>query len=64
MQWSLTGIVVEETTDVHKFSQSEVATIRKDLLSWYDENKRDLPWRRQAANKDINQRAYAGVENQ
>lgn len=56
--------MVEETTDVHKFSQSEVATIRKDLLSWYDENKRDLPWRRQAANKDINQRAYAGVENQ
>jgi len=27
------------------FSQSEVLTIRTNLLSWYDRNHRDLPWR-------------------
>ncbi|TPP61251.1 A/G-specific adenine DNA glycosylase [Fasciola gigantica] len=43
----------------HTFSPEEVASIQKALLSWYDANKRDLPWRRMATHADVNVRAYA-----
>ena len=26
--------------------ESELGELRADLLSWYDEHRRDLPWRR------------------
>ncbi|THD18567.1 A/G-specific adenine DNA glycosylase [Fasciola hepatica] len=62
-----------ETISGHTFSPEEVASIQKALLSWYDANKRDLPWRRmvcllydrliffssQATHADVNVRAYA-----
>ncbi|XP_033736619.1 adenine DNA glycosylase-like [Pecten maximus] len=44
---------------VHDFSEAEKIKFRCLLLEWYDEKKRDLPWRKQALNPDINQRAYA-----
>ena len=54
------SVVEDSPSDVHRFSRSEITDIRADLLSWYDANKRDLPWRKQASNKIIDQRAYAG----
>ncbi|XP_021366074.1 adenine DNA glycosylase-like isoform X2 [Mizuhopecten yessoensis] len=44
---------------IHNFSEAEKVKFRSLLLEWYDEKKRDLPWRKQALNPDINQRAYA-----
>ncbi|XP_060085975.1 adenine DNA glycosylase-like [Ylistrum balloti] len=44
---------------IHDFSEVEKNQFRSSLLAWYDEKKRDLPWRKQALNPDINQRAYA-----
>nr|XP_031540051.1 adenine DNA glycosylase isoform X2 [Vicugna pacos] len=39
---------------------AEVTVLRKNLLSWYDLEKRDLPWRRQAEGEmDLDRRAYA-----
>ncbi|KAK9747775.1 hypothetical protein RND81_02G014200 [Saponaria officinalis] len=32
--------------DILKFNEDEIGEIRVSLLNWYDENKRDLPWRR------------------
>lgn len=29
----------------HQFKDNEIQSIRGQLLQWYDENKRDLPWR-------------------
>lgn len=29
----------------HEFSSADVASIRADLLKWYDESQRILPWR-------------------
>ncbi|XP_030311329.1 adenine DNA glycosylase isoform X1 [Calypte anna] len=45
----------------HLFSDpAEVEALRRNLLAWYDECKRDLPWRRLAATEpDSNRRAYA-----
>ena len=28
------------------WDQARVQAFRKDLLAWYDKNKRDLPWRK------------------
>ena len=28
------------------WDQDRVQAFRKDLLAWYDKNKRDLPWRK------------------
>ncbi|KAK3089482.1 hypothetical protein FSP39_003963 [Pinctada imbricata] len=44
---------------VHDFVEKEIQTFRTSLLKWYRENKRDLPWRKQLENPDVNQRAYA-----
>ncbi|XP_044882995.1 adenine DNA glycosylase isoform X4 [Mauremys mutica] len=45
----------------HLFSHpAEIEAFRKNLLSWYDKCKRDLPWRKLAAREsDANRRAYA-----
>lgn len=44
-----------EITDIEdiNFSAAEVDEIRASLLEWYDENRRDLPWRR-ISDGDIN----------
>lgn len=46
----------------HLFSDvADVTAFRSNLLSWYDQEKRDLPWRnlaKEEANSD--RRAYAG----
>ncbi|XP_068239234.1 adenine DNA glycosylase-like isoform X2 [Palaemon carinicauda] len=45
---------------IHNFSDKEVELFREKLLSWYDLNKRKLPWRSIAATEaDVNKRAYA-----
>ncbi|XP_066298550.1 adenine DNA glycosylase-like isoform X2 [Branchiostoma lanceolatum] len=50
----------EVTCGLHQLSDDDdIPTLRSNLLSWYDVNKRDLPWRRQLKNTDENQRAYA-----
>ncbi|XP_030679649.1 adenine DNA glycosylase isoform X7 [Nomascus leucogenys] len=39
---------------------AEVTAFRGSLLSWYDQAKRDLPWRRRAEDEvDLDRRAYA-----
>ncbi|XP_014651934.1 PREDICTED: A/G-specific adenine DNA glycosylase isoform X2 [Ceratotherium simum simum] len=43
---------------------AEVTVFRESLLSWYDQEKRDLPWRRLAESEvDLDRRAYAEVAN-
>ncbi|XP_049554771.1 adenine DNA glycosylase isoform X6 [Orcinus orca] len=43
---------------------AEVTVFRKSLLSWYDREKRDLPWRRRVEGEvDLDRRAYAEVAN-
>lgn len=60
------GEAGKETTDsadgeanFHDFSDNEVNLLQTELLTWYDANKRDLPWRLQSNVSDINKRAYA-----
>nr|XP_019604933.1 PREDICTED: adenine DNA glycosylase isoform X3 [Rhinolophus sinicus] len=45
----------------HQFRDAaEVTVFRESLLSWYDQEKRDLPWRRRAKGEvDLDRRAYA-----
>ncbi|EPQ17084.1 A/G-specific adenine DNA glycosylase [Myotis brandtii] len=45
----------------HQFRDAaEVTVFRESLLSWYDQKKRDLPWRRRAEGEvDLDRRAYA-----
>lgn len=31
---------------IEMWEADKIASFRKKLLTWYDENKRDLPWRR------------------
>ena len=31
---------------VEMWSEEKIISFREKLLNWYDENKRDLPWRR------------------
>ncbi|CAH6790722.1 Mutyh [Phodopus roborovskii] len=43
---------------------ANVETFRRNLLSWYDQEKRDLPWRRWVEEEaDLDRRAYAEVAN-
>ena len=50
----------EKDCKLHGFSSSETENFRKYLLSWYDVNKRDLPWRKISAQEtDRNVRGYA-----
>lgn len=43
----------------HNFTLDEVNLLRRQLLSWYDENQRDLPWRRISSEPDPNVRGYS-----
>ncbi|XP_030852703.1 adenine DNA glycosylase isoform X1 [Strongylocentrotus purpuratus] len=43
---------------IHSFSQTEIESLRRKLLQWYDVNKRDLPWRN-IKGEDTNHKAYA-----
>ena len=43
----------------HDFTAGEIQYIRAELLSWYDKNHRQLPWRERVSEKDPNKRAYA-----
>ncbi|XP_006899083.1 PREDICTED: A/G-specific adenine DNA glycosylase [Elephantulus edwardii] len=44
----------------HLFKDAEVTAFRGSLLSWYNREKRDLPWRRRAEDEeDPDRRAYA-----
>ncbi|XP_054764333.2 adenine DNA glycosylase-like [Lytechinus pictus] len=43
---------------IHRFSETEIESLRKKLLKWYDANKRDLPWRN-IKGEDTNHNAYA-----
>uniref|UniRef100_A0A8D0GD59 Adenine DNA glycosylase n=1 Tax=Sphenodon punctatus TaxID=8508 RepID=A0A8D0GD59_SPHPU len=51
----------DQASPCHLFSDpAEIEAFRRSLLAWYDEYKRDLPWRRLAASEsDANRRAYA-----
>lgn len=53
-----TSTLVSESHS-HDLTSDEEQLIRAKLLAWYDENKRDLPWRSYASVKDVNKRAYA-----
>ena len=33
------------TTFYHKFNKTDIESIQHKLLSWYDSNKRSMPWR-------------------
>ncbi|KAJ8040389.1 Adenine DNA glycosylase [Holothuria leucospilota] len=47
-----------EICSAHSFQDDfEVSSIRSNLLGWYDENKRDLPWRK-CSHNDVNRRLY------
>ena len=49
---------------LHSFDVKEIDVFRQKLLSWYDENKRVLPWRTIVATEpDLNKRIYAGNIN-
>lgn len=41
------------------FTEEETCSIRESLLSWYDKNRRDLPWRRIGRESESEMRAYA-----
>ncbi|KAL0370920.1 UNVERIFIED_CONTAM: Adenine DNA glycosylase [Sesamum angustifolium] len=43
-----------EVVDIEdiSFSNKEIPKIRASLLEWYDENRRDLPWRRISSGQD------------
>ncbi|KAF5396748.1 A/G-specific adenine DNA glycosylase [Paragonimus heterotremus] len=43
----------------HHFSHEEIERVRQKLLRWYDQHKRDLPWRRMLSQSDPNIRTYA-----
>jgi hypothetical protein len=46
----------------HNFNTKEITSIREGLLKWYDNNKRELPWRKMnnmnADEDERNRRAY------
>ena len=46
------------THDFHQFSKSDLQGLRMQLLSWYDKNKRKLPWRAESSESG-DDRGYA-----
>ena len=51
---------IEQKPHSHDFSGDKIERIQVELLSWYDKNKRKLPWRDLASvTADPNKRAYA-----
>lgn len=58
------NIKCNHTDKYHQFSSQEIEDIQKNLLKWYDINKRDLPWRKSdhvkaESDDELNQRGYA-----
>nr|XP_021539518.1 adenine DNA glycosylase isoform X1 [Neomonachus schauinslandi] len=53
--------VLLQASPYHLFRDpADVRVFRENLLSWYDREKRDLPWRRRAEGEvDLDRRAYA-----
>lgn len=59
--------VVQDIEDAaSSFSEDETRKLRVALLDWYDQNRRDLPWRRRLNNdgcekeeEEVDSRAYA-----
>ncbi|CAG0882532.1 unnamed protein product [Cyprideis torosa] len=53
--------VSDDIEDIHCFKNpSELEVVKEALLIWYDENKRELPWRTIAASSDsTEEKAYA-----
>ncbi|XP_030045253.1 adenine DNA glycosylase-like [Microcaecilia unicolor] len=51
----------DHPSSFHLFTDAlEIASFRRNLLSWYEVHKRNLPWRKQAsAESNVNRRAYA-----
>jgi adenine-specific DNA glycosylase len=45
----------------HRFSKEEILNCRRSLLTWYDANKRKLPWR-DWHDIDTNIVAYRGLK--
>jgi hypothetical protein len=59
---SPTDEVLHDCHSIHKFQGDEIKELRRNLLQWYDKNKRVLPWRTTASTEtDPNIRAYAGT---
>ncbi|XP_016047130.1 adenine DNA glycosylase isoform X2 [Erinaceus europaeus] len=54
-------VLPSSVSSYHLFrDQAEVIVFRESLLTWYDREKRDLPWRRRAESEvDLDRRAYA-----
>lgn len=42
-------------------SKDEIRSLRKNLIDWYDSNKRNLQWRDLAKHRDPNIRGYSGI---
>nr|XP_025711591.1 adenine DNA glycosylase isoform X3 [Callorhinus ursinus] len=56
------GVLVQASlSPYHLFRDTaDIIVFRENLLSWYDREKRDLPWRRRAEGEvDLDRRAYA-----
>nr|XP_033772557.1 adenine DNA glycosylase isoform X1 [Geotrypetes seraphini]XP_033772558.1 adenine DNA glycosylase isoform X1 [Geotrypetes seraphini]XP_033772559.1 adenine DNA glycosylase isoform X1 [Geotrypetes seraphini] len=51
----------DHRSSFHLFTDAlEIASFRRNLLSWYELHKRNLPWRKQASSEsNLNKRAYA-----
>ncbi|XP_070688277.1 uncharacterized protein mutyh [Pempheris klunzingeri] len=61
---SKTAVKEEETTNAYSYHSfhdpADVVLLRSQLLSWYDKEKRELPWRTLAETEsDLNIRTYA-----
>ncbi|CAL1536028.1 unnamed protein product [Lymnaea stagnalis] len=50
--------ITNNLISMHQFSEEEVKRLKMSLLSWYDLNKRNLPWRK-ISSENPHQRAYA-----
>nr|QZX63205.1 A/G-specific adenine glycosylase [Halisarca dujardinii] len=60
MAGSEAGVARKSKIGYHSFTEEDVDSIRKQLLTWYDANKRDLPWRRHVSiTDDPDIRAYS-----
>lgn len=53
------GKTDESVSSIHSFKNEEKSEFRQRLVTWFQENQRDLPWRNHLSNPDVDQRAYA-----
>ncbi|GMH19373.1 hypothetical protein Nepgr_021214 [Nepenthes gracilis] len=47
------GRGAEDIEDLLRFNGDDIAVMRVSLLDWYDQNRRDLPWRRLASDSSF-----------